>query len=123
MYTQQLSFCDATSSLDRFNTSLYIISTSHAAGGLPLGVITTLDEQEETIRQGLEMLKEVLPKSSFNGQGVERGPGITMTDGSSIEWNAIHIYGLKSVCFCVSSTSFRGMSTVQLNLATCWPSR
>jgi len=123
MYTQQLSFCDATSSLDRFNTSLFILSTSHAAGGLPSGVIMKSDEQEEMIRQGLELLKQVLPKNSFYGRGVERGQGITMTDGSSIEWNAIHIYGLKSVCFCVSSTSFRGMSTVQLNLATCWPSR
>ena len=86
----EMTFCDATSSLDRFNTSLFILSTSHAAGGLPLGVIMTSDEQEETIRQGLELLKEVLPKNSFYGRGVERGPGITMTDDSSAERNAIH---------------------------------
>jgi len=67
----EMTFCDAKSSLDRFNTSLFILSTSHAAGGLPLGVIMTSDEQEETIRQGLELLKEVLPKNSFYGRGVE----------------------------------------------------
>lgn len=86
----EMTFCDAISSLDRFNTSLFILSTSHAAGGLPLGVIMTSDEQGETIRQGLELLKEVLPKNLFYGQGVERGPGITMTDDSSAERNAIH---------------------------------
>ena len=43
------NFCDATSSLDRFNI---ILSTCHPAGGLPLGVIIT---SEETIRQGLEL--------------------------------------------------------------------
>ena len=86
----EMTFCDATSSLDRFNTSLFILSTSHPAGGLPLGVIITSDEQEETIRQGLELLKEVLPEHSFYGRGVARGPGITMTDDSSAERNALH---------------------------------
>ena len=79
----EMTFCDATSSLDRFNTSLFILSTSHPASGLPLGVIITSDEQEETISQRLELLKEVLPKHSFYGRGVERGPGITMTDVST----------------------------------------
>ena len=87
---QQAGEDDLLWCLDRFNTSLYILSTSHPAGGLPLGVIITSDEQEETITQGLELLKEVLPKHSFYGRGVERGPGITMTDDSSAEQNALH---------------------------------
>ena len=29
----EMIFCDSTSMLDRFNTSLFIISTSHPAGG------------------------------------------------------------------------------------------
>ena len=45
----EMIFCDSTSTLDRFNTSLFIISTSHPAGGLPLAVIITSDEQEETL--------------------------------------------------------------------------
>ena len=93
----EMTFCDATSSLDRFNTSLFILSTSHQAGGLPSGAIITSDEQEETIRQGLELLKEVLPKHSFYGRGVARGPGITMTDDSSAERNALH-NGWPEIC-------------------------
>ena len=85
----EMTFCNATSSLDRFNTLLLILSTSHPAGGLPLGVIITLDEQKETIRQQLELLKEVLLKHSFYGRGVERGQGITIDD-SSAEQNALH---------------------------------
>ncbi len=51
-------FCDSTSTLDHFNTSLFVLSTSHACGGLPLGAIITSDEQEETITQGLELLQQ-----------------------------------------------------------------
>lgn len=71
----EMTFCDATSSLDRFNTSLFILSTSHPAGGLPLGVIITSDEQEETISQGLKLLKEVLLKHSFYGRGLRKRSG------------------------------------------------
>ena len=42
-------FCDSTSTLDRFNISLFILSTSHPTGGLPLAVMITSDEQEETL--------------------------------------------------------------------------
>ena len=45
----EMVFCDSTSTLDRFNTSLFVLSTSHACGGLPLGAIITSDEQEETV--------------------------------------------------------------------------
>ncbi len=85
----EMIFCESTSTLDRFNTSMFVLSTSHSAGGLPLGVVITSDEQEETIQQGLELLKDVLPAGSFCGRGKE-GPMITMTDDSSAERNALH---------------------------------
>ena len=53
---QEMVFCDSTSSLDRFNTSLFVISTANAIGGLSLGVIITSDEEQETISQGLGLL-------------------------------------------------------------------
>ncbi len=65
----EMVFCDATFSLDRFNCSLFIISTSSAAGGLPLGVMMiTSDEQEDTVRQGLQLLTEVVPDGAFYEQ-------------------------------------------------------
>ena len=56
----EMVFIDSTSTLDRFNTSLFILSTAHAAGGLPLAVMITSDEQEETVTQGLTMLNDVM---------------------------------------------------------------
>lgn len=84
----EMIFCDATSSLDRFNTSLFIISTSTAIGGLPLGVIVTSDEEQDTITKGLELLKDVIPSNSFYGKG-SKGPSIVMTDDSTAERNAL----------------------------------
>ena len=67
----EMIFCDSTSSLDRFNSSLFILSTSYPAGGLPLAAMITSDEQESTIQQGLEMIKEVIPSDAFYGCGAE----------------------------------------------------
>ncbi len=85
----EMLFCDATSSLDRFNTSMFILSTSNAAGGLPLGVLITSDEQQDTICQGLQLLKDVFPDDCFYGRGFSKGPPIFMTDDSAAERNAI----------------------------------
>ena len=35
----EIMFCDCTSFLDRFNTSLFILSTCHPAGGIPLWIL------------------------------------------------------------------------------------
>ncbi len=83
-------FCDSTSSLDRFNTSLFVLSTSNAIGGLPLGVIITSDEEQGTISQGLDLLKTVLPTNCFYESGSDNCPSIIMTDDSCAERNALH---------------------------------
>ena len=51
-------FCDSTASLDRFNTSLFIISTATAIFGVPLGINMTSDEQESTIYQAFQPFKK-----------------------------------------------------------------
>ena len=85
----EILFCDSTSSLDRFNTSLFILSTCHPAGGIPLGIVLTSDEKEETITAALQLLLELLPPNAFYSAGVEKGPGILMTDDSCSEKNAL----------------------------------
>ena len=50
---KEMIFCDATSSLDRLNTSVFILSTATPTS---LGVIVTSDEQEATLQQGLLLL-------------------------------------------------------------------
>ena len=88
----ELVFCDSTSSLDRFNTSVFILSTCTPASGIPLGVFITSDEQESTIKRGLEVLGEVLPANSFSGKGAGNGPSIIMTDDSSSERGALKTF-------------------------------
>ena len=87
----EIVYCDATSSLDRFNTSLFTLSTSTAAGGLPLGVIISSDEQQENILEGLSILKSIIPQQGgFFGHGAEKGPDIIMTDDCTAERNPLH---------------------------------
>ncbi len=88
----EMVFCDATSSLDRFNTSVFIISTGTPSSGVPLGVIIASDEQQATIHKGMQMLAEILPKKAFFGKGAHKGPTLVMTDDSSAERGAIQSF-------------------------------
>ena len=49
----EMVFCDSTSTLDRLNTSMFILSTSTSASGIPLGVMVISDEQQSTIKKGI----------------------------------------------------------------------
>ena len=85
---EEMIFCDSTSTLDRLNTSMFILSTSTPTSGIPLGVIITSDEQQATIKSGLKMLAEILPGKAFNGKGANQGPSVVMIDDSSSEKGA-----------------------------------
>ena len=88
MYAELL-FYDSTSSMDRFNTSVFVLSTHSVASGIPLVVLLTSDEREETIQTGLQMLKSVFPGGAFYGKGSEAGPSVVMIDDNSSERGAI----------------------------------
>ena len=66
--SSEIVFCDSTSTLDRFGDSMFIISTTRACCSSPLGVMIVSDKKQETIKEGLEMLKRVcLPLHSMVG--------------------------------------------------------
>eukprot|EP00118_Oscarella_pearsei_P019528 m.208172 g.208172 ORF g.208172 m.208172 type:complete len:540 (+) comp39701_c1_seq9:1438-3057(+) len=98
----EMAFIDATSTLDRCNTSVFILSASTPTSGIPLGVIVTSDERETTIYQGLQLLRSVLPTNAFCGRGAETGPKIVMTDDSQTERGAIAKFWPESVLFLCS---------------------
>ena len=50
---------------------------------LPLGIIITSDETEDTLQQAFEMYCNVLPENAFYGRGVVEGPEVVMTDNCS----------------------------------------
>lgn len=68
----EIIFCDCTSSLDCFKSALSVLSTAHCASGMPLGVILSSDEREETLFKGLDMLKSILPEKAFFGREVHQ---------------------------------------------------
>lgn len=85
----EILFCDSTSSMDRFNTSLFMLSTTHACSGIPLAVVMVSDESEPTIIQAIEMVKKVLPSDAFYGNGASTGPQVIMIDDSTVEQAAL----------------------------------
>ena len=91
-YVQQsrdVVFLDATSSFDRHNSSIFLLSTVTPAGAVPLGVFVTSDEQKETIIEGLKCLSSILPQNAFFGEGPQKGPSLVMIDDSSTERDAL----------------------------------
>ena len=85
--SKELVFVDASSSFEDFNNPLFVMSTSSAAGGLPLGIVVTSAESAEVIHKGMTTLKELLPKSAFYGNG---HPMNIMIDDSSAERDGLH---------------------------------
>ena len=80
--SKELVFVDASSSFEDFNNPLFVMSTSSAAGGLPLGIVVTSAESVDVIHNGMTALKEVFPKSAFYQKGY---PANIIIDDSSAE--------------------------------------
>ena len=85
--SKELVFVDASSSFEDFNNPLFVISTSSAAGGLPLGIVVTSAESSDVIHRGMTTLKELFPKSAFYGNGY---PTNIIIDDSSAEREGLH---------------------------------
>ena len=85
----EVAFCDSTASLDRFNTSVFIVSTTSTASGVPLAVALTSDEKEDTVYKAFETMKEVMPSDPFFARGSYNGLQIFMVDDSVVEQSAI----------------------------------
>ena len=85
----EIAFIDSTSSLDRYNLLMFIISTSYSGGGLPLGVIITSDEKVNTLESSFTYLGKLLPDNAFFGHGPSNGPKVFMSDDSSSQSQAI----------------------------------
>lgn len=84
----ELIYVDSTSSLDDFNNPMFVLSTSAAAGGLPLGVVITSGKSASTIHQAMSTLQELFPKCAFHGKG---SPANIILDDSSAEKEGLHV--------------------------------
>ena len=90
MQAGEIVFCDSTASLDRFNTSFFLLSTMHACSGIPLAAVMVSDETDKTVSQAMEIVKQVIPSANaFHGKGPSAGPSIFMLDDSIVEQAAL----------------------------------
>lgn len=77
----ELAHCDSTASLDRYNCPTFVMSTASSAGGIPLGVVITSGESEDTLTESFSHLRSVFPPQAFFGRGTT-GPQMFITDDS-----------------------------------------
>ena len=95
----ELVFIDSCSSFDDYNNPMFVISTSSAAGGLPLGVVVTSGESSSIINSAMTHLKSLFPKCSFYGKG---SPNNIITDDSQAERSGLRrIWPNASIYLCV----------------------
>ncbi|XP_062391790.1 uncharacterized protein LOC134079728 [Sardina pilchardus] len=78
-HSAEIVFVDSSGNCDRTNSRIFLLLTHSAAGGLPLGVVITTSESQNTITAGLKLLKDLLPQDAFSGRG-DLGPQVVMTD-------------------------------------------
>ncbi|XP_076155836.1 uncharacterized protein LOC143139123 isoform X2 [Alosa pseudoharengus] len=78
-HSAEIVFVDSSGNCDRTNSRIFLLLTHSAAGGLPLGVVITTSESQNTITAGLKLLKAILPQEAFFGRG-DLGPQVVMTD-------------------------------------------
>ena len=93
--SKELVFIDASSSFEDFNNPLFVISTSSAAGGLPLGVVVTSGESASTIHKGMSMLQKLFPPFAFFNEGSPKN----IIDDLSAEMDGLHQTWPKSGIF------------------------
>ena len=58
---------------------VFLLMTHCSIGALPLGILITSDEKQETIERALSMLKDSLGDTAFYSRGL-LGPLFLMTD-------------------------------------------
>ena len=88
-HSGEVVFMDASSNMDRYNCSVFLLLTHSCVGGLPIGVLVTTSETESTITAALEVYKSMLPGDCFGGRGLE-GPQLFLTDDCKAEHKAIN---------------------------------
>ena len=103
-HSAELVFMDAADNMDRHNMRVFLLMIYSVAGGLPLGVIITTNEQTATIIRALQLYNTLLDSFSFYKRGTD-GPMLFMADDSAAERNALHtVYPKSTLLLCIFHT-------------------
>ena len=88
---KELAFIDSSSSFEDCNNPMFVISTSSAAGGLPLGIVITSGESANIVHRAMTVLTALFPEGTFYGQG---SPENVISDDLAAEKDGFKEYGL-----------------------------
>jgi len=88
IHSAELVFVDAGGNMDKHNMRVFLLMTYSVAGGLPLGVLITTNEQATTISRALQLYNTLIDNSCFHHRGLA-GPKLFMTDDSTAERTAL----------------------------------
>lgn len=66
--------------MEEYNLRVFIMVTHSVCGALPLGIMLTSDEKQQTLEDALQLFKSCLPDFSFHGASPTTGPKVFMTD-------------------------------------------
>ena len=61
----EMMFVDSSSSMDRYNLSMFVLSTNHCGGGVPLGVMIVSNEATSTLQGCIHSYKVFFQKEYF----------------------------------------------------------
>ena len=77
--SKDLVFLDSSSNMEEYNLHVFIMVTHSVCGALPLVIIVTSDEKEQTLVDALQLYKSSMPDFGFYGASLS-GPRVFMTD-------------------------------------------
>lgn len=81
-----ICFVDSTASCDADNHAITFLLTPTSAGAVPVGLIITDSASEASYTVAFQLLKNILPSTSFGGHGYQ---ATFITDDSDAERNAL----------------------------------
>ena len=84
----EMIFVDASGNMDRTQCRVFVLLTHSIVGGLPLGVLITTNETQQTLMVAFRLLGNMLGADAFHGRGA-RGPMVIMTDDCKAERQAL----------------------------------
>ncbi|XP_043233539.1 uncharacterized protein LOC122387421 [Amphibalanus amphitrite] len=82
----EVVFVDATTSVDRLNTTIVPLLCCSPAGALPLGVVFSSSQDEAQLTTGFRLLQKDVGNAAFNGRG---HPSAFITDNCDAERRAL----------------------------------
>ncbi|XP_022109708.1 uncharacterized protein LOC110989545 [Acanthaster planci] len=100
-YAGEMVFMDASGTMSRHNTQVFMMMTPSFAGGLPLGAFITTGDSKQLIQSAIQLGQDILGDTAFYGRGMA-GPEVFFTDDIDAEKFALEgVYPGSTLILCI----------------------